>query len=97
MDKKNMEDKIIKSYQQDEKMMILVFAQWCINHDLDPHDLYFQAYPGQENTPALEQAIDLTVPKEESEDIADDTLLEVLSLFGNAELAHVVSKEMNKQ
>lgn len=22
-------------YRRDENMMILVFAQWCVNHDLD--------------------------------------------------------------
>ena len=36
MDKKELEEKIIQHYQGEEKMMILVFAQWCINHDVRP-------------------------------------------------------------
>ncbi|SDH04201.1 hypothetical protein SAMN05192534_101419 [Alteribacillus persepolensis] len=94
---KNIEEKIIKSYQEDEQMMILVFAQWCINHGLDPHDMYKRAYPSQEKNAALDQAAALTVPKEEAGDIADDTVLGVLSLYGNDELAHVVAKEMKKK
>ncbi|WP_158736275.1 hypothetical protein [Alteribacillus sp. YIM 98480] len=97
MNQKEVEDKIIKSYQQDEKMMILVFAQWCVNHHLNPQELYLKAYPDQGNNPQLEQAIDLTVPKEESEDISNETLLGVLSLFGNDDLAFVVSEEIEKQ
>ncbi len=92
-----MEEQIIRNYQQDEQMMILVFAQWCINHDLDPAELYNKAYPTQAVNPALQQALDLTVPKEESGEIEDDTLLGVLSLFGNEDLAFIVTEEMNKR
>ncbi|MGM7701577.1 hypothetical protein ACSVDE_07590 [Pseudalkalibacillus sp. Hm43] len=97
MDSKDLENKIIQNYQKDEHMMILVFAQWCINHDLDPHALYVKAYPNQAANPALQQAIDLTVSKEESEDIADQTLLGVLSLFGNDDLAFVVNEEIDNR
>ncbi|WRU97694.1 hypothetical protein RYX51_12250 [Priestia filamentosa] len=47
MNSKEMEQKIIQNYQKDEEMMILVFAQWCVNHDLDPFELYIRAYPNQ--------------------------------------------------
>lgn len=94
MNNKELEDKIISNYQKDENMMILVFSQWCVNNDLNPADLYRKAYPEQAANPALKQGIDLTVPKEESEEIADSTLLGVLSLFGNTDLAIVVSEEM---
>lgn len=67
MNSKEMQEKIIQNYQKDEHMMILVFAQWCVNHDLDPAFLYRKAYPDQDANPALLQGIDLTVPKEESE------------------------------
>ena len=97
MNSKEMQEKIIQNYQKDEHMMILVFAQWCVNHDLNPADLYEKAYPHQGENPALQQGIDLTVPKEESEDIPDTTLLGVLSLFGNDDLAHVVTEEINKR
>lgn len=96
VDNKKMEEKIIESYKQDEQMMILVFAQWCVNHQLEPAEIYEKAYPNQIKNIALTQAIDLTVPKEEAGEIANETLLGVLSLFGNEELAYVVSKEIEK-
>jgi len=43
------------------------------------------------------QALELTVPKEEAGDIADDTVLGVLSLFGNEELAFIVTEEIAKR
>ncbi|SER95554.1 hypothetical protein [Salipaludibacillus aurantiacus] len=94
--KKDMEEQIIKNYQKDEKMMVLVFAQWCVNHNLDPEEIYLRAYPGQSENQALKQAIDLTVTKEEAGEIPHDTLLGVLSLFGNDDLAFVVTEEMDK-
>ncbi|MBM7621229.1 hypothetical protein JOC95_003102 [Bacillus tianshenii] len=94
MDKKEVEKRIIENYQQEENMMILVFAQWCVNHGLDPEALYIKAYPNQGNNPALLQALELTVSKEEAGDISYETLLGVLSLFGNDDLAFVVSEEM---
>nr|WP_239587114.1 hypothetical protein [Bacillus ectoiniformans] len=91
-----MEEAIISNYQKDEQMMILVFAQWCINHDLDPESVYLRAYPNQTANPALQQALDLTVPREEAGDISNDTVLGVLSLYGNDDLAFVVSEEIQK-
>ncbi|WP_052339896.1 hypothetical protein [Gorillibacterium massiliense] len=75
-------------------MMILVFAQWCINHEKDPYELYKKAYPSQGENAALTQAMELTVPKEEAGDIPDETLLGVLSLYGNEDLAFVVAAEI---
>lgn len=97
MNNKEIEEKIISNYQKDENMMILVFAQWCVNNDLDPVEIYKKAYPHQSANPALQQGVDLTVPKEESEEIPDSTLLGVLSLFGNTDLAIVVSEEINNR
>ncbi|MCM3728198.1 hypothetical protein M3226_21340 [Neobacillus cucumis] len=97
MNSKELEEKIIQHYQGEEKMMILVFAQWCVNHDLDPEELYLRAYPNQSSNPALSEAIELTVPKEEAGEIADQTLLGVLSLFGNDDLAFVVTEEIQKR
>jgi hypothetical protein len=96
MNSKELEEKIIQHYQGEEKMMILIFAQWCINHDLDPEELYLLAYPNQAANIALKEAMELVVPKEESGEIADETLLGVLSLFGNDELAFIVTEEMKK-
>lgn len=97
MSDKEYEEQIIQGYQRDEQMMILVFAQWCINNDLDPADLYLRTYPQQTNNVALQQAIDLTVPKEEAGEVPDDTLLAVLSLFGNEDLAFAVTEEIEKR
>ncbi|MCI3919209.1 hypothetical protein MO973_03045 [Paenibacillus sp. TRM 82003] len=94
MNRKEMEEQIVRNYQQDEQMMILVFAQWCVNHGFDPAELYTRAYPRQAANPALAQALELTVPKEEAGDIPDETLLGVLSMFGNDDLAFVVSEAM---
>jgi hypothetical protein len=96
MNKKELEEKIIENYQGEEKMMILVFAQWCVNHDLDPEELYLRAYPHQAANQALREALELTVPKEEAGEVSDQTLLGVLSLFGNDDLAFVVTEEINK-
>ena len=61
MNKKELEDRIVANYQGEEKMMILVFAQWCVNHDLDPEEIYLRAYPSQASNQALREAIELTV------------------------------------
>lgn len=97
MNKKELEEKIIDHYQGEEKMMILVFAQWCVNNGLQPEELYVRAYPDQSANPALREAIDLTVPKEEAGEVPDQTILGVLSLFGNDDLAYVVTEEINKR
>jgi hypothetical protein len=96
MNSKETQEQIIRNYQRDEQMMILVFAQWCINHDLDPEELYLRAYPNQAENHGLKQAIELTVSKEEAGEISNDTLLGVLSLFGNDDLAFVVTEEIAK-
>jgi hypothetical protein len=96
MNDKQIEEKIIENYQGEENMMILIFAQWCVNHDLDPEALYLQAYPEQSANPALKEALELTVSKAEAGEIGDQTLLGVLSLFGNDDLAFVVTEEIRK-
>lgn len=96
MNQKDKDEQIIQNYQRDEQIMIHIFAQWCVNHDLDPAELYLRAYPDQVSNNALKQAIDLTVPKEEAGDIPSETLLNVLSLFGNEDLAFIVTEELGK-
>ncbi|WP_195575671.1 hypothetical protein [Paenibacillus sp. 1001270B_150601_E10] len=96
MKAKDIEEQIINHYRQEENMMILVFAQWCMNHNLDPAELYLKAYPDQLDNPSLGQAIELTVPKEEAGPIEHETVLGVLSLFGNDDLAFIVTQEIDK-
>ncbi|KZE55791.1 hypothetical protein AV540_00105 [Brevibacillus parabrevis] len=97
MNRKEMEDQVIQAYQRDEGMMILVFAQWCVNHALDARELYRAAYPAQGENPLLAQMLENTVPKEEAEEIPDATILGVLSLFGNDDLAFVVSQAIEER
>lgn len=97
MDHKTREEQIIESYRQDEDMMILVFAQWCVNNGQDPEELYQRAYPNQKQNERLTHVLSLVVPKEEAGEIADDTLLGVLSLYGNEDLAMVVSEVINER
>lgn len=96
MNKKDITEKVIQNYQEDEKMMVLVFAQWCVNHGLDPEEVYLKAYPNQASNPTLQQALELTVSKDEAGHIEDQTLLGVLSLFGNDELAFIVTDEITR-
>lgn len=96
LNKKEVEQQVIDSYQSDEKMMILVYAQWCINHDLDPEQLYKEAYPEQMINPLLEEALKLTVPKEESQLISEQTVIQALQLFGNHDLAFIVQREIEQ-
>ncbi|NGZ74138.1 hypothetical protein GYN08_02335 [Saccharibacillus sp. VR-M41] len=93
---------MVEVYRQEEDMMILVYAQWCVNNDLDPVELYAKAYPEQVANDRLARGLELTVPKEEAGDITDDTLLGVLTMFGNDDLGMVVSeaieiRERNKR
>ncbi|WP_322905358.1 hypothetical protein [Paenibacillus campi] len=92
---KQREEQIVESYRQDEDMMILVFTQWCVNRGFDARELYYSAYPDQLDNPRLEQGIRLTVPKEEAGDIPNDTLFGVLSMYGNDDLAFVVSEALD--
>ena len=78
-------------------MMILIYAQWCINHDLDPKEMYKKAYPNQLQNDALVDALELTVSKQEADEIADQTVLNVLQLFGNDDLAYIVQEEIMKR
>ncbi|WP_438351441.1 hypothetical protein ACP8HI_12815 [Paenibacillus sp. FA6] len=93
----SLEEQIKKSYREDEDMMILVFAQWCINNNLDPLELYNEAYPHQVHNEQLIKVMALTVSKEEAGDIPDDTVLGVLSLFENDDLAYVVTEAISKR
>lgn len=97
MDQKEIEKRIIENYQNDEKVMILVFSQWCVNHGLDQVELYERAYPEQPKNKTLEEVIEETVSKEESEEIADETLMQILQLFGNDDLAFIIQEEIEKR
>jgi hypothetical protein len=53
--------------------------------------IYSRAYPGQPlNEELRKTAEELVVPKEESESIPDQTVIGVLEMFGNSDLAEAV-------
>ncbi|RKQ30888.1 hypothetical protein [Oceanobacillus halophilus] len=93
----NKDERVIQNYQENEKMMILIFAQWCVNHDLNPEKLYAHAYPNQPKNQILTDVLEETIPKNEAEEIADETVLNVLQIFGNDDLAFIVQSEIEKR
>lgn len=97
MNNKELEKHIIQNYKNEEKMMILIYAQWCINNDLDPAELYNKAYNDQNSNSALEEVLELTVSKNESDGISNETVINALQLFGNDDLAFVVQSEIDKR
>lgn len=97
MPNSEMNKKVIENYQNDERMMILIYAQWCINNDLDPQRLYEEAYPEQIKNKILVDVLELTVPKKEAELVPDVSILNVLQLFGNDDLAFLVQEEIEKR
>lgn len=97
LNREDIEQQVIENYQNDEKMMVLIYAQWCINNNIDPKELYESAYPGQMKNDALLGALELTVSKEESDLIDDQTVLNVLQLFGNDDLAFIVQQMIEKR
>ena len=96
MDRKERDEQVIHQYKQDEQKMILIFAQWCVNNELDPFEVYQKAYPNQPANTALEDAVELTLPPAEAHQISVETLLEILSLFGNDDLAFAVNAEWSQ-
>lgn len=96
--RKNERDRmIIEQYEQDERGMILIYAQWCINEGFDPLALYREAYPQQPKNDWLVQAMEKTVPPKASEDISHETVLQLLQMYGNDDLAFVVNEAYMKQ
>lgn len=89
----NRDEQVIKKYEQDEQMMIQLFAQWCVNHSLNPQQLYKKAYPEQRKNTALQRILE-EMDDGERIDIDNETMLDVLQLFGNFDLAFIVSEEI---
>ncbi len=95
MEFKNIDEQIILKYQQDEQLMIRLFVQWCTNHELNPHGLYSRAYPEQQENETMKKVIE-EAKFEEEIDINNETMLDVLQLFGNDELAYIVTDEIDR-
>ena len=95
MDFKNIDEQVIQKYQEDEQLMIRLFVQWCANHQLDPHELYKCAYPHQQENTVMKNIIELADAEDEI-NIDNETMLDVLQLFGNEDLAFVVADEIER-
>ncbi|MEK5146988.1 hypothetical protein MKX53_08095 [Psychrobacillus sp. FSL K6-4615] len=89
-----MKNKVIEQYEADENIMIQIYVQWCINHDINPLELYNRAYPNQASNNVILELMETT--EKNSTIIDTDTVLYVLQLFGNDDLAYVVSEEDKK-
>lgn len=94
MNQKSLTEMIIQKYQEDEQVMIQLFVQWCQNHKIDSISLYQKAYPSQGPNETLKSVIENNEPIDLDIDTA--TLIEVLQIFGNDDLAFVVAEEANK-
>ncbi|MFD1927199.1 hypothetical protein ACFSFY_03875 [Sporosarcina siberiensis] len=95
MENNTSEEFIIKKYQEDEQIMIQLFVAWCLNHNLDPQLLYSKAYPEQVVNESLQKTIK-EMDDVDPLDIGNETLMDVLQMFGNDELAFVVSDEIEQ-
>ncbi len=89
------DEQIIKKYQEDEQIMIQLFAQWCKGYDLDANKLYARAYPAQQVNLALQKVLE-EMDGDAQINIEDETMLDVLQLFGNDDLAFVITEEIER-
>ena len=89
----SVDEQVIAKYKHDEKVMIQLFVQWCVNHQVDPNELYGRAYPEQRKNPSLQEVLKEMDDAEEME-IDNETMLDVLQLFGNFDLAFILSEEI---
>src|SRR5699024_12880802 len=84
---------VIAQYEADEEMMVLIFEQWCVNHQLDPVQLYEEDYPNQQANKLLQKVLEKTTEKNEAVDIPTEVELHVLQEQGNEHLAMVVTAQ----
>lgn len=89
----NIDERVIQKYQEDETLMIRLFVQWCTNHKLDAQTLYKTAYPHQQQNKRLKEIVEADDSVDELF-IDNETMLDVLQLFGNEDLAFVVADEI---
>ena len=95
MEFKSIDEQVIQKYQEDEQLMIQLFVQWCVNHELNPNELYARAYPEQPENASLQKEVkemDNVDPLE----IDNETMMDILQLFGNYDLAFVLSEEIER-
>jgi ABC-type nitrate/sulfonate/bicarbonate transport system substrate-binding protein len=95
MEFKSIDEQVIQKYQEDEQLMIQLFVQWCVNHELDANELYARAYPEQQENASLQKVLKEMNDSDHLE-IDNETMMDVLQLFGNFDLAFVLSEEIER-
>lgn len=88
---------VIEQYQEKERLMVQVYVQWCVNHDVDPVEIYEKAYPSQEKNIVLAEVVEEGMEVEDPSSIDIMTLFEVLQLYGNEDLAIAIQEEVEKR
>lgn len=91
MNHQQLQEFIIKKYQDEERTMVHLFIEWCREHQHNPHIVYQLAYPNQPENPIISELM-AELNDQEPLHIPNDTLLEVLQLFGNDDLAFVIAE-----
>jgi len=94
---KTVDERVIENYQKDEQMMILIFAQWCVNNEVDANELYKRAYPEQASNQLLANIFKETLEAGKSDQVDDTTVFSVLEIFGNSDLAFEVQGVIDKR
>ena len=94
---KSVDEQVIENYQKDERMMVLIFAQWCVNNDVDANELYKRAYPEQQTNALLIEAFKEASEAGKTEEVTDLTVFSVLEIFGNNDLAFEVQAIVDKR
>lgn len=92
----SIDDQIIEKYKEEKKLMVRLFVEWCSKYQLDPHTLYNKAYPEQVTNPLLQSVID-EISDDEILEIDNETMLDVLQMFGNYDLAFIVTDEIENK
>ncbi len=91
MNPKQLQEFIIQKYQDEERTMVHFFIEWCREHQHNSHEVYQLAYPNQPENPIISE-LSAELNEQAPLHIPTDTLLEVLQVFGNDELAFVISE-----
>lgn len=94
---KSKDDQVIENYQKDERMMVLIFAQWCVNNEVNAIELYEQAYPNQQRNTLLVEAFNEATEAGKTDEVTDITVFSVLEIFGNNDLAFEVQAVVDKR
>lgn len=94
---KTMDEQVIENYQKDERMMVLIFAQWCVNNEVDAKELYKRAYPEQPNNALLNEAFKEATEAGKTDQVDDVTIFSVLEIFGNSDLAFEIQAVVDKR